>query len=146
MSSEFQGHPQLNSKYKASLSYMRLYLKDGKNIKCIWGYWQFLIKANQSFLKFLLAGVLPRQRAKEPIEPPFTVLWSHSITELWLSFFFLKPIKVFVLQLLTIFKPIKLAMGKNTTFTRDEGVVINIRDVKFSLPIRKSSFTNYSSG
>lgn len=51
--SKMQGHFWLSRQLEASLSYMRSYLKDGKNIKCIWGYWQFLIKPNQSFLHTL---------------------------------------------------------------------------------------------
>lgn len=72
-----------------------------------------LSKAHSSFLELRLAGVLPQQLGKEPIEPPFAISWSPSIAgSLVAPFFFWKPIKVSVLQLLTVFKPIQLVVGK----------------------------------
>jgi hypothetical protein len=68
--SKTQGHPWLSRELEASLSYMRLYLKDGKNIKCIWGYWQFLIKANQSFLH-TLAIIYFGKLIPEKLKPMF---------------------------------------------------------------------------
>lgn len=47
-----------------------------------------------------------------------------------MHFLSVKPIKEFVLILLTVFKVIKLVLGESTNFMRVLGIVINMRNVE----------------